>query len=136
MNVFILGLKVTDTAQHSDGKCNVIAEALPSSERRVSTRVQLIQKVDHYVGKLLDQLEARILRAGVAERVQKAFVKIKFNDLSTTTVEKMGTRLFEDDYRLLLLEGLERKSLPVRLMGLGVRLTPEKKDQLSLDMDA
>jgi hypothetical protein len=57
MNVFILGLKVTDTAQHSDGKCNVIAEALPSSERRVSTRVQLIQKIDHYVGKLLDQLE-------------------------------------------------------------------------------
>jgi hypothetical protein len=59
MNVFILGLKVTDTAQHNhnDGKFNVIAEALPSSERRVSTRVQLIQKSDHYVGKLLDQLE-------------------------------------------------------------------------------
>ena len=85
--------------------------------------------------KLLDQLEARILRAGVAERVQKAFVKIKFNDFSTTTVEKMGTRLVEEDYRLLLLEGLERKSLPVRLMGLGVRLIPERKNQLSLDMD-
>ena len=85
--------------------------------------------------KLLDQLEARILRAGVAERVQKAFVKIKFNDFSTTTVEKMGTRLVEEDYRLLLLEGLKRKSLPVRLMGLGVRLIPERKNQLSLDMD-
>lgn len=86
--------------------------------------------------KLLDDLEARIMRADVAERVQKAFVKIKFNDFSTTTVEKMGTRLIEDDYKLLLLEGLERKALPVRLMGLGVRLTPEQKDQLTLDMEA
>jgi len=86
------------------------------------------------IPKLLDELEARILRAGVAERVQKAFVKIKFNDFSTTTVEKMGTRLLEEDYQLLVLEGLDRKALPVRLMGLGVRLVPEKKDQLSLDI--
>ena len=65
---------------------------------------------------------------------EKAFVKIKFNDFSTTTVEKMGTRLLEEDYQLLVLEGLDRKALPVRLMGLGVRLVPEKKDQLSLDI--
>ena len=37
----------------------------------------------------------------------------------------MGTKAVEDDYRDLLLEGWERKSKPVRLIGLGVRLSDE-----------
>ena len=53
MNVFLLGLRVTDSALVEDGKVNVIAESLPSSNKKISTKVQLIQKEDHYVGKLL-----------------------------------------------------------------------------------
>ena len=56
MNVFLLGVRITDTAQVDDGKVNVLAESLPSSNKRVSTKVQLIQKEDHYVGKLLKDL--------------------------------------------------------------------------------
>ena len=57
MNVFILGLRVTATAAEDEGTVNVLAESLPSNEKRVATKVQLIQKADHYVGKLLKKFE-------------------------------------------------------------------------------
>lgn len=57
MNVFTLGLRVTATAEESDGIINVLAESLPASDRRVATKLQLKQKKDHYVGKLLQNLE-------------------------------------------------------------------------------
>lgn len=56
MNVFILGLRVTAEAQTDDETLNVLAEALPNSEKRVPTKVQLLQKTNHYVGKLLQKL--------------------------------------------------------------------------------
>lgn len=57
MNVFTLGLRVTATAEESDSIINVLAESLPASDRRVATKLQLKQKKDHYVGKLLQNLE-------------------------------------------------------------------------------
>ena len=57
MNVFTLGLRITGTANETDGVVDVIAESLPASDRRVPTKVQLKQKKDHYVGKLLQSLE-------------------------------------------------------------------------------
>ena len=57
MNIFLLGLKITDLAQTDEQTINVLAEALPSNDRRVNTKVQLLQNKDHYVGKLLQQLQ-------------------------------------------------------------------------------
>ena len=57
MNVFILGLRVTANAQKNEDTINVLAEALPNSEKRVATKVQLLQKTNHYVGKLLEKLK-------------------------------------------------------------------------------
>jgi uncharacterized protein YciI len=57
MNVFILGLRVTAKAQKNEDTVNVLAESLPNSDRRVATKVQLLQKTNHYVGKLLEKLE-------------------------------------------------------------------------------
>jgi len=57
MNVFVLGLRVTAKAQKNDDTVNVLAEALPNSEKRVATKVQLLQKANHYVGKLLENLD-------------------------------------------------------------------------------
>ena len=48
MNVFTLGLRITGTANETDGVVDVIAESLPASDRRVPTKVQLKQKKDHY----------------------------------------------------------------------------------------
>lgn len=57
MNVFLLGLRITAEAQEDDGALNVLAEALPSNDKRVATKVQLIQQKSHYVGKLLKNLK-------------------------------------------------------------------------------
>lgn len=57
MNLFLLGLKVTATAQEDEGLVNVLAENLPSNDKRVATKVQLLQQGSHYVGKLLKKLE-------------------------------------------------------------------------------
>ncbi len=52
-----MGLKVTATAEEDDGIVNVLAQSLPSNEKRVETKFQLLQKANHYVGKLLKKLE-------------------------------------------------------------------------------
>lgn len=91
------------------------------------------------LGELLDDLLRRIERANASTLVQKAFVKIKFRDFSTTTVEKAGTSARISDYRELMQEGLSRKSLPVRLLGVGVRLEPRAPgsgEQLTLGSSA
>ena len=67
-------------------------------------------------------LMERIEAAKAWHAIDKAFVKLKFNDFTTTTVERVGTKAVEADYQELLAEGWERKAKPVRLIGLGVRL--------------
>lgn len=57
MNVFLLGLRITASAQEDEGVLNVLAESLPSSDKRVPTKIQLLQQKDHYVGKLLNELK-------------------------------------------------------------------------------
>lgn len=57
MNIFMLGLRVTDTSLETDGLVNVIASNLPTSDKRVEAKVTLVQKADHYVGKLLKSLK-------------------------------------------------------------------------------
>ncbi len=74
----------------------------------------------------------RIDKANAKNVVQKAFVKIKFNDFSSTTVEKAGTTARISDYRELLAEGLARKPLPVRLLCIWVRIETAGAEQLEL----
>ena len=75
-----------------------------------------------YVDKLFEQLLGRIESAKANESIHKAFVKLKFSDFSSTTVERVGTAAVESDYRQLLIEGWHRREMPVRLIGIGVRL--------------
>ena len=64
----------------------------------------------------------RIESAKAWDGITKAFIKLKFNDFTTTTVERVGTKAIETDFHQLLLEGWQRRAQPVRLIGLGVRL--------------
>lgn len=70
--------------------------------------------------------------------IKTLFVKVKFSDFKTTTVERGLIELNEKSFGVLLKEGVNRRSLPVRLLGLGVRLkTKDKKEnsqQLSLQL--
>lgn len=57
MNVFLLGLRITAEADENEGVLNVLAESLPASDKRVPTKVQLLQQKTHYVGKLLKEFK-------------------------------------------------------------------------------
>jgi len=57
MNVFMLGLRVKDAPFENDGSVNVSAEALPSTDKKIATKVLLLQQSQHYVGNLLKGLK-------------------------------------------------------------------------------
>lgn len=84
-------------------------------------------------------LVQRIARADVANQIGKIFIKIKFSDFSSTTVERLGRDFVLNHYETLLNEGLMRKPLSVRLLGMGVRLIDAdltNSTQLALITDA
>lgn len=54
-------------------------------------------------------------------RIKGFFVKIKFSDFKSTTVDRIGESPHLEDYLELLKEGLTRKPLRIRLLGCGVR---------------
>ncbi|MDW5416922.1 DNA polymerase IV [Iodobacter sp. CM08] len=69
---------------------------------------------------LVSDWQQRMQRAS-GDRQHKAFVKIKFNDFSQTTVECVCPHPSIETFGLLLAEGFERGKKPVRLLGVGAR---------------
>jgi len=71
---------------------------------------------------LMEKLEERIQGSRKKVTIGKQFVKIKFSDFVSTTVEQASSSLDLDIYRTLCRTGFERGNKPVRLLGLGVRM--------------
>ena len=59
--------------------------------------------------------------------IKSVFIKIRFADFSRTTVERVGLPLTIESFLMLLREGLKRKTLAVRLLGLGVRFALQEE---------
>lgn len=74
---------------------------------------------------LMTRLEARINRAGQIHGIHNLFVKLKFNDFQQTTIERLSTKIDLLILQQLVDEGFARQGLPVRLIGIGVRLKQE-----------
>ncbi len=82
---------------------------------------------------LLEDLHARVKRAGAERQVNKLFVKIKFADFHQTTVECVASAPRLALFEKLLETGFQRGMQAVRLLGCGVRLGQEQaREQLSL----
>jgi DNA polymerase-4 len=82
---------------------------------------------------LMEHLQGRIKRSNAEKFINKLFVKIKFNDFQQTTVECVGYAPNLAIYTHLMETGWLRASRPVRLLGVGVRLSDiEQVEQLSL----
>lgn len=71
---------------------------------------------------LIADLEARIRRVNAEESTHKLYVKIRFANFRQTTVECVGSAVDPALYRKLLETGYQRARLPVRLLGVGVRM--------------
>ncbi|MFO9453189.1 DNA polymerase IV [Legionella pneumophila serogroup 1] len=75
---------------------------------------------------LIDRLEIRIQRAGEISGIHNLFVKLKFNDFHQTTVECVHDHLDSNILSQLIHDGFLRKCLPVRLLGIGIKLKQGK----------
>lgn len=73
---------------------------------------------------LHQELRRRLERLNDRYAISKQFVKIKFNNFNSTTVEMLSKETGLENYRNLLKDGFVRGKRPVRLLGLGVKLVP------------
>ena len=71
---------------------------------------------------LLESLQTRIDGLDDDYRVHNCFLKMKFRDFSQTTVERQDTTPVLNDLSVLCEQAWERGNIPVRLLGIGVKL--------------
>ncbi|MCP3690120.1 MAG: DNA polymerase IV, partial [Gammaproteobacteria bacterium] len=83
---------------------------------------------------LLEALQKRIDRLDDDYRVQNCFIKMKFHDFTQTTVERQNTSVSLHDFTTLCEQAWQRGRIPVRLLGIGVKLNDltESGGQLEL----
>lgn len=65
-------------------------------------------------------------------QIHKLAIKLRYNDFSTVTLEQSSPQLQPQLWFDLLNQAREKKTLPIRLMGIAVGLEPRKVQQLSL----
>jgi DNA polymerase-4 len=75
---------------------------------------------------LIGKLTQRVQRARAERNMRKLFIKIRFSDFRQTTVECIGTSFDPALFRQLVETGFQRGQRPVRLLGVGVRLSEDE----------
>lgn len=85
---------------------------------------------------LCQQLAIRLRRVDDDYQIVKLLVKLKFSDFSTTTIERSASTVSLSELQSLCAEAYERKAMPVRLIGVGVRFIDlrEGKELLQLPL--
>jgi DNA polymerase-4 len=89
------------------------------------------------VPQIYKELLQRLERAKQKQRlVPKAlFVKLRFNDFETTTIQMPAKAPNEKCYKQLLVDAWQRGHRPVRLIGIGLQFSPpDFPEQLSLNL--
>ncbi len=75
------------------------------------------------LGALVQRLIGAAQKLGPHEAIERIFVKIRFDDFKKTTVERASKTLDPELFVALLGEGVARGARPVRLLGVGARIT-------------
>ncbi len=117
------GLELYDLCRGIDSR-EVVPDRIRkslSNERTFTHDLTSVAQCEARIPELFEELVSDLQRSGEMDRVKTIFVKIRFSDFSRTTVERAGLEIALSSYLQLLREGLARKDLHVRLLGLGVR---------------
>lgn len=83
---------------------------------------------------LLESLEKRRKNLDDDYRIQNCFLKMKFRDFSQTTVERKNTSPILGDFSALCEQAWTRGEIPVRLLGLGVKLDDLTESGAQMDL--
>lgn len=84
---------------------------------------------------LLQELTLRLAPLDQAYQIDKLFVKLKFSDFRTTTMEVGATGASLELYTSLCRDAYLRMAQPVRLLGLGVRFVDLREDRAFHQLD-
>ncbi|HAU1150807.1 TPA: DNA polymerase IV [Legionella pneumophila] len=126
-----IGQRLYDLARGVDER-PVNPESVRKSISVEETYLQDLPDVEACIAslpELIKRLEVRIHRAGEIAGINNLFVKLKFNDFQQTTVERMHDHLDLNILSQLMHEGFLRKCIPVRLLGIGVKLKQKQIDE-------
>ena len=75
------------------------------------------------------ELQQRLAAAALSTAISGCFIKVRFDDFTTTTVANSGRLPSATTFVELLRNGWQRRRRPVRLLGLGVRLHTTQNDE-------
>lgn len=103
-----------------------------STEQTFFSDLEDLAQCRRELGNLFPDLLSDLQKRQGKNRIERLFVKLKFNDFSRTSVERAGQKPSLGAYDSLLEEGFLRGGKPVRLIGIGVRFSEKTEEQLEL----
>ena len=95
-----------------------------SVENTYVTDLLSLEACLEHLPELHEQLLQRLRRVEDEYRISKKYMKLKFEDFVSTTVESISCETDIEGYIALCTEGYSRGNRPVRLLVLGVKLEP------------
>lgn len=99
-----------------------------SCERTYSKDLTSLDERQENAAEIFAELSNDLSRFKSDRPITKLFVKCKYSDFTRTSIERSGLPFTLDSFQDLLSESYERRSDPIRLLGLGVRFAdPESK---------
>lgn len=119
------GEELFDLCRGDDARevCSHRIQKSVSNENTFNDHLVSLSECEMAITKLSEELLEEVKQKAAERKVRKAFVIVKFADFTRTTKECTCTKPSEFVYKTLLAEAFERKPLPVRLLGTGVRFT-------------
>lgn len=106
-----------------------------SVENTFSHDLKDIQQCLNEIPLLTQQLISRLRRIDDDYKIVKLFVKIKFSDFTTTTIERSAADVSLSELQDLCKEAHARSNIPVRLLGVGVRFIDLREDSAFFQLD-
>lgn len=106
-----------------------------SVERTFSQDLPDKRACESVMASLVADLNLRLSRKAGRKPIHKLFIKIRYSDFSTHTLERVRDQVQEpelDDYQPLLNELVTDTGRPVRLLGLGVRFRNDESPVMQL----
>ncbi len=104
-----------------------------SAERTFAQDLPSLVACTEALAQLVEELNERIDRAQCRQLITQRLIKLRFTNFRTTTAANTGHAVTTEDFERLLQEAWQRQKLPVRLIGVGVKLLPPANaEQLGL----
>ncbi len=107
-----------------------------SCERTYSKDLESLEDRQQHAADIFQELAADLARFKSDRPIAKLFVKCKYSDFTRSSIERSGLPFQLSSFHDLLDESYQRRSDPIRLLGLGVRfLDPEAQSRATQQLE-